>query len=151
MTDWLQIDEDGEISVAEIMRQIQMHAAQQKIKASGLDAEFDGTFNQALYDALIEAVQANAGLHVELQLTTTPIPVLGRVIDRLRRSLHGLVLFYTNQNTARQSALNKQLFAAMAALIQDLEQRESQHQADIATLQEKVAQLEDALAKAKVG
>ena len=151
MTDWLQIDEDGEISVAEIMRQIQMHVAHQKIKAFGLDAEFDGTFDQALYDALIEAAQENANLHVELQLTTTPIPVVGRFIDRLRRSLHGLVLFYTNKNTARQSALNKQLLAAVATLVRDLEQREKQRQADMAALQEKVAQLEGALAELRAG
>jgi hypothetical protein len=62
-----------------------------------------------------------------------------------------LVLFYTNKNTARQSALNKQLLTAMTALVRDLEQRESQHQAEIAALHEKIAQLEGALAELQTG
>ena len=149
MTEWLEIDEDGEISVEDIMRQIQMHVAHQKIRAFGMDAEFDGTFSPALYDALIEAAQENADLHVELQVTATPIPVLGKLIDRVRRSLHGLVLFYTNQNTARQSGVNKQLLAAMAALVKDLEQSEARHKADAAALDARVVQLEAELAELK--
>ena len=149
MTDWLQIDEDGEISVEEIMRQIQMHIAHQKIGAFGLDTEFDGTFSQSLYDALIEAMQENDDLHIELQVTATPIPVLGRFIDRLRRSLHELVLFYTNQNTERQSMLNKHVLMAFAALVRDLEKSESRHKAEVIALQEKIVRLENELVEFK--
>lgn len=149
MTEWLQIDEEGEISVEELMRQIQMHVAHQKIQAFGMDAEFDGTFDQSLYDALIEAAQENADLHIELQVTPTPVPLLGKIFDRVRRSLHGLVLFYTNQNTARQSAVNKHVLAAIAALVRDMERSEARHKADVAALHANVVQLEAELAEFK--
>lgn len=142
MTDWLQIDEDGEISVEEIMRQIKAHIAQQKVRALGMNVVFEGTFSQSMYDELIEASEKNENPYVELQVTSTPIPVLGRLIDRLRRSLHELVLFYTNQGVTRQVALNKHLLAAFATLVRDLEKRESQHRADVAALEAKVARLE---------
>lgn len=146
MTDWLQIDEDGEISVEEIMRQIKAHIAQQKVQALGMDVAFEGTFSQLMYDELIEASEENENPYVELQVTSTLIPVLGRLIDRLRRSVHELVLFYMHQGTSRQVALNKHLLTAFAALVRDLEKRESQHQADVAALKAEIAQLEARLA-----
>jgi hypothetical protein len=143
MTDWLKIDEEGEISVEEIMRQIKAHIAQQKVKMLGTDMKFEGKFSQALYDELTEAMQENENPYVELQVTSTPIPVLGRLIDRLRRSLHELVLFYTNQSIGQQVALNKHLLTALAVLVQDLERSEG----NVATLRTEIVDLKARLAK----
>ena len=149
MTDWLQIDEDGEISVEEIMRQIKAHIAQQKVKALGLDMVFEGRFSQSLYDELIEATQENENPYVELQVTSTPVPVLGWLIDRLRRSLHELVLFYTNQSVSRQAAVNEHLLTALATLVRDLEKSESQHKAEVTALRAEIVRLEDRLAESE--
>ena len=146
MADWLQIDADNEVSVEEIMRQIKAHIAQQKVQALGMDVVFEGTFSQSMYDELIAASEENENPYVELQVTSTSIPVLGRLIDRFRRSLHELVLFYMHQSTSRQVALNKHLLIAFATLVRDLEKQETQQQAEIAALKANIAQLEERLA-----
>lgn len=126
MSDWLQIDEEGEVDVEEIMRQIKAHIAQRKVaREEGGDwstlPRLEGRFSRAVYDELAQAMRENDRVYAALLLTPSRLPVVGRMVDALRRKAHGLVIFYVNQVVDRQVAFNHHIIRAFTALLEDLE------------------------------
>jgi hypothetical protein len=144
MSEWLQIDEEGEIDVEEIMRKIKAHIAQRRLMEEGGQAvtpHLQGRFAQALYDELSEAIQEKDKAYATLQVTRSPLPVVGWIVDTLRRKVHELVVFYINQGAARQIAFNDHIVRAFSALIEELEHSEGTR-AEIEALQKQVEALQ---------
>ncbi|MCJ7619517.1 MAG: hypothetical protein MUP64_04795, partial [Anaerolineae bacterium] len=53
-------------------------------------------------------------------LVPSPIPILGRFLDRLRVEFHNLVVYYLNMSTSQQATAYANLALAMQLLAQDL-------------------------------
>lgn len=125
MSDWLQIDEDGEIDVEEIMRQIRAHIARRRLMGDEEDwgpaPRFQRHFSQTLYDELFEAIRESDKTYATLHITQSSLPIVGRIVDVLRRKVHELVVFYVNQKATRQTAFNNHIARAFSALVEELE------------------------------
>lgn len=57
---------------------------------------------------------------VRQALVPSPIPILGRFLDRLRLEFHNLVVYYLNMSTSRQATAYANLALALQLLAQDL-------------------------------
>ena len=147
MSDWLQIDidEDAEIDVEEIMRKIRAHIAQRRLVGEQeggqvMTLRFRGCFTRVLYDELFEAIRENDRTYVPLCITQSSLPVLGRIIDALRRRVHELVVFYVNRGASRQAAFNNHIVRALGTLIAELE-KDYTTKTELEHLQEQVESL----------
>jgi hypothetical protein len=67
---------------------------------------------------LWQATKLNMG--VGQALVPSPIPILGRFLDRLRLEFHNLVVYYLNMSTSQQATAYANLALAMQLLAQDL-------------------------------
>ncbi len=78
-------------------------------------------FSADFYENLYQASVSQQQLH--LQVTQTDIPIIGRLIDRLRTMIHQVILFYLNQvlsEQARVNQLNSQLINELGIEIEKL-------------------------------
>jgi hypothetical protein len=57
---------------------------------------------------------------VERALEPSPIPILGRLLDRLKLEFHNLVVYYLNMITSRQATAYANLALALQLLAQEL-------------------------------
>ncbi len=115
----------GDLDVEEIMRRIRAHIAArggivEHVEVTG-GPQPDGRLARSLAGALADASQAAGHVAVEMNVTRTPTPVLGPILDGLRTKAHQLVIFYVNQMAARQMAFNAQVMRTLTALIQELD------------------------------
>lgn len=149
MREWPQIDfgDNGDVDVEEIMRKIRAHIAERKL-AGGDERSpvprFQGGFSLDLYDHLFEAIGEKEGAYATLNVTQSPIPIFGRMLDALRRKVHELVVFYVNQGATRQVLFNDHLVRAVSTLVEELEKAVVER-AEVEELQEKVASYESRL------
>ena len=126
MSEWPQIDigDNGDVDVEEIMRKIKAHIAQRKLVGDdegSTGPRFQGGFSHVVYDHLFEAIGEKEGAYTTLNVTRSPIPIFGRMLDIVRRKVHELVVFYVNQGATRQVAFNDHLVRAVSALVEELE------------------------------
>jgi hypothetical protein len=56
-------------------------------------------------EALAESIQ-DASTAVEMEVRQSHLPIIGGLLNRIRRALHELVLFYTNKVVRRQAQVN---------------------------------------------
>lgn len=135
-----------DIDVEEIMAKIRAHIAERRLDdkttSRSSDVRFEGRFSRTVYEELFAAIRKNNQIEVPLNVTKTEIPVIGPLIDAVRRKLHWLVLFYLNNSAARQAAVNQHLVRSLSALIEDLEQNMIT-QDEFEYLKEKVEALEN--------
>jgi FkbM family methyltransferase len=144
--DSLQIGGD-QIDSEEIMQQIRarIRARRAEAKARGLDFEAyaDGLYplppgailSRDVHEAVRHATLGYDKTAVDLALTETRLPLVGKLAQKLRAALHGLVLFYVNRLAAQQVRFNEQTTRALVALLRDLE-------AEIGDLRARIAELE---------
>jgi hypothetical protein len=131
------------------MQEIQsrLRARRDEAQAQGLDWEAyagglypvpsDAAFGRDLYEAVRHLSLAYDKVNVEMMLTETQMPLIGRLIQRVRSALHELVLFYVNQLAARQARVNYQASRAMALLVRDLEAEVHELRSRLETLENK--------------
>jgi hypothetical protein len=139
--------EGDDIDSEAIMQQIRarLRARRAEAKARGLDFEAyaDGLYplppgavlSRDFHEAVRHVSLGYDKVGVDLVLTETRIPLVGRFAHKLRAALHGLVLFYVNRSAARQIRFNEQTARALVALLRDLE-------AEVRDLRARVAELE---------
>jgi Sec7-like guanine-nucleotide exchange factor len=126
-TDWLQIDEDAEVDVVDIMRQIKTYLAQNRqhqlmTNQYGLELDFAGYLSQDVYDAFSETLDDGAAdTAVKVAVTKSSIPVLGPIMDALRAKFHELVVFYVNRGITRPIALSTHLLRVVGLLLEELD------------------------------
>jgi hypothetical protein len=122
-------DIDAEAVMKEIRARIRARRAQ--ARARGLDWEAyaeglyplppDAILSRDLHEAVRHVGLGYDKIPVEMALTETRLPVAGGLVQRLRASLHELVLFYVNRLAARQVRFNEQTARALVTLVHDLE------------------------------
>ena len=114
------------MNVEEIMQSIREHVLRQqtavspdqptirrKIQGKALPTEF--------YEHLHQATLGYDQINVQLDITSTNVPVIGVLLQRIRYKLHELVLFYVNQTAVKQINVNHHLLEAATILAQEVE------------------------------
>jgi len=137
-------DVDAEAIMQEIRARLRARRAEAKARGLDFEAYADGLYplpadailSRELYEAVRLVGLGYDKVNVDLALTETRLPVLGRVVHRVRAALHDLVLFYVNQLAARQIRFNEQTARALVAMQRDLE-------AEVRDLRARVASVED--------
>jgi hypothetical protein len=119
-------DNTPEVDIEAIMREVRAEILAKKsarIQNSPLAAGVGGRrFPPAFYDHLYQAGLTFDVSTVELHVTKIPIPIIGPLVERLRRKFHELVLFYVNRLAAEQADVNESLLNALSIMSQELEQ-----------------------------
>ena len=125
--------EGADIDAEAIMQEIRarLRARRDEARAQGLDWEAhadglypvpsDAVLGRDLYEAVRHLSLAHDKVNVEMVLTETQVPLIGRLVQRVRAALHELVLFYVNRLAARQARVNYQTSRAITLLVRDLE------------------------------
>jgi hypothetical protein len=146
----LQIDEENP-DVQEIMLQIRGVIARNKLGPNRTARKHQRytRLGQPVYDHLFQALGAYDQPRVKAFVSPTSVPLIGPLLQRLRQSAHNLVIFYLDRLSDKQIHFNEQLVRTVNRMVQDLEEEPDPAgvQAQLATLQERVASLEAQLAR----
>jgi hypothetical protein len=144
---------DPDIDSEAIMQRIR-----QKIRERRADAESRGidyeAFVEGLYAAQVSARfdhdlyydlrRMSVGYNkigVGLSLTESRIPILGPIIQRIRRALHQLVIYYVNQLAGQQARFNEYTMRALTSMTGTLE--DGGDAADMDALRKEVIELRE--------
>lgn len=138
-------DIDAEAIMQEIRTRIRARRAEARSRGLDFEAYADGlyplppdaVFSRDLYEAVRYVGLGYDKVGVEMALTETRLPLIGRLGHRLRAALHEVVLFYVNRLAARQVRVNEQVARTLTTLVHDLE-------AEIRDLRARLAELETA-------
>lgn len=142
---------DPEIDAESIMRQIRQKIRERRAKAEeqGLDYEafveglyasqVSARFHHRLYYDLRRMSVGYDKLGVGLSLTESRIPVIAPLVQRVRRALHHLVIYYTNKLAGQQVRFNEYTIRALTGLVKELE--EGPTSSTVETLQQEVESL----------
>jgi len=147
---------DPAVDVEAVMNQIRANIRKRRMKAEtgDLDLEsFVGGLNSGQItsfghdtDHSLRRLSATYNkINVGLALTASQVPVLGPLWQKVRRSLHHLVLFYVNMAASKQVVFNKQVVYMFISLIKGLAEENERMKAEVNTLQARVAALEAVL------
>lgn len=147
MSEFIEIDKEGEINVEAIMRQIHEHAAVRRLAAinglPGMSRRFTGCLESDLYDAFYQAATTYDRMGVPGMSTATSIPILGRLWMAVRRQFHNLVRFYVDQSTVKQVAFNKHLVVLLGEIVKQIEMLPTADQ--VTELHHEIGRLREAL------
>lgn len=78
----------------------------------------------------IQAVMHDDTLRLQLEITPTDTPVIGRLVGSMRAAVHSLVVFYGNQLAAKQTEINR----VYGSVLQQLLLGRAQDRAELASL-----------------
>ena len=121
-----------EINIEDIMQEIRaaILAQQGNLPRHGQSLVDVGgkRFSPEFYEHLYQANLAHNQVGVDLHVTRVPIPLVGPLLERIRRKLHDLVLFYVNQVTAQQREVNAHLLQALSLLAKELDEPIPNHE-----------------------
>jgi hypothetical protein len=78
----------------------------------------------------IQAVMHDDVLRLQLEVTPTDTPVIGRLVGSMRAAVHSLVVFYGNQLAAKQTEINR----VYGSVLQQLLLGRAQDRAELARL-----------------
>jgi uncharacterized protein YlxW (UPF0749 family) len=102
----------------------------------------NGRLSAEVYERLTEADAIKDAIAVELSLAPSSLPLLGSLWQRARMAAHQLVVFYVNRLAGAQAAFNRELLAALIALVREVERSEpTRLEAEVAKLQAEVQAL----------
>ncbi len=128
MTHWLEIDPDDEVNVEEIMRQIRAHiAAEGGGDSDGGDPEAELAVSERLKAQLEIVAARHRAAFVSVDARKSTIPVVGPLVDRVRRAAHQLVVYYVNLSARQQSEAIHGVSEAVATLARHLDQSPQLH------------------------
>lgn len=134
----------SEIPVEELLVQIQRHLdARQGARSETAGRPLRGDrFSEPVYDALEEASAVLEAIRVEPSLTPPHLPLVGGLWQGMRARAHELVVFYVNRLAGVQATFNREVVAALSALIRDLDRGgRADSMGEIAALRQEVAVL----------
>jgi hypothetical protein len=136
---------DAEAIMREIRARIQQRRAQAEAQGLDFDALAEGRFtpdrptrfNVELYYELRRLSLSGEQIGVGLSLTTSRLPLIGSLVQRVRLALHQLVIYYVNMLARQQSRVNAYDAQAWSVLMADLETKA----AEVEGLQRELAEL----------
>lgn len=130
--------------VEQLLEQIQRHLdARQGVRAGAVAAPPRGDrFSAAVYDTLQEAGVVMDAIHVQPALTPPHLPLIGGLWQKVRGQAHALAVFYVNRLAGLQGVFNREILAALSALVGDLDRGgRADPGGDVASLRAEVAAL----------
>lgn len=139
----------NDIDAEALMQQIRarLRARRAEAEARGLDFKAyaeglyplkpDAVLSRDLYEAVRRLELSYDKVSVDLALTETRLPLLKGLVQRVRLTVHALVLFYVNRLAARQVRFNEQATRALVAVVRDLESEVTDLRARLAQLEQK--------------
>jgi len=146
---------DPNIDVDALMAEIRAGLLRRRAQAEAQGMNFDDLargryaaplgerFPHQVYETLYLASMLRDQTQVEMLLTSSSVPVIGGLIQKVRAALHQVAMFYVNMAASKQISFNIDIVKALSELIQALDAE--QHQKKIAALEARVAELERAL------
>ena len=107
-----------------IMQSIREHVLtkQAAVSSEPLPAIGQGKLLPAeFYEHLYQANLGHERIEVQLDIVPTNVPVIGGILQTVRRKLHELVIFYVNQTAVKQINVNHHLVRAVNILAEEIE------------------------------
>ena len=145
-----------EIDEQDVMARIQTRIPQRRAEAEAQGLDYDRlvegttmTFSAGLYYDLYLARQRANAIEVPLSLEESTVPVLGKLLTRLRLEFHRLAVHYVNTLAGRQVVFNLAVSNSLSQLISELEEREAhvaKLEVEATNLRQRVEILEQLLA-----
>lgn len=112
----------SDVPVEQLLEQIQRHLdARQGRRDSVAAPPHGGRFSPMVYDTLEEAGVIMDTIRVEPSLTPPHLPLIGGLWQKARGQVHNLVVFYANRLAGVQGVFNREIVAALSALVTDLD------------------------------
>ncbi len=136
------VEEPVEVLLDRIQRYLDRRAGQPAPSQPALP-RMNGRLSAEVYERLTEADAIKDAIAVELSLAPSSLPLLGSLWQRARMAAHQLVVFYVNRLAGAQAAFNRELLAALIALVRDLERSEpAALEAEVARLRAEIQALQ---------
>lgn len=142
---------DPEIDAEAIMRQIREDIRKRRAEAEAKGLEYESfveglyasqvaaRFDHSLYYDLRRMSVGYDKIGVGLSLTESRTPLIAPLVQRVRRALHHLVIYYTNKLAGQQARFNEYVVRALTGLVKELE--EGPRPEDVEALREEIAEL----------
>lgn len=113
----------ADVPVEQLLEQIQRHLdTRQGARVGGVAAPLRGDrFSETVYEALEESSVVMDAIHVQPSLTPPRLPLIGGPWQKMRGQAHALVVFYVNRLAGLQGVFNREIVAALTALVHDLD------------------------------
>jgi hypothetical protein len=139
---------DPAIDSDEIVRRIRANIAQRIAKAQRLGVDFEKIYrgqpmlpnnsrDQTLQDVLVRLQTARNRSAVGLDLTPNKLPLVGKLVQKVRKALHDVAIFYVNKSAGSQLLFNQASVSAISQLIAATRQ----HEAELAALRAELDEL----------
>jgi hypothetical protein len=111
-------DSAGEpVDIEHVMQEVRREILDRKLPGQvRLPAAADSNQRPEYYEELFRAALAQSRLEVDLLVTPTRVPLIGPIVDALRRKFHELVVFYINRSSMNQAKVNHHVLAALSIL-----------------------------------
>ena len=140
----------SEIDAEAIMRQIRanIHKQRAQAEAQGQGKDFveepyasqvTTRFDHRLYDALQRMSDGYDKVGVGLLLTESRLPFIAPLVQRVRASLHQLIIYYVNTLAGQQARFNERVVLAIKTLVEELEKDPIPN--EVESLRQEIAQL----------
>ena len=121
------------VNIEHIMQSIREHVLAKKSAVSGREpmTKLRGkALPSEFYEHLYQASMGYDQIDVQLNLGPANVPVIGGILQTMRRKLHELVLFYVNQTAVKQINVNHHLLRAVSILAEEIEKMAETNQAE---------------------
>ncbi len=143
---------DEQIDAQDIVHRIRanIHTRHEVAQAQGLDfdAFVEGQypegkrhFDKVVYHNLRRANATYDGITVKKYVSPRSVPLVGKLVQRLRGVAHDLVIYYVNMLGSRQMLFNGALVHLLNSLMEGLEQDAAHNAQELAALQAQVRAL----------
>jgi hypothetical protein len=108
---------DQPVDIEHVMQEVRREILDRKLPGQvRLPAAADSNQRPEYYEELFRAALAQSRLEVDLLVTPTRVPLIGPIVDALRRKFHELVVFYINRSSMNQAKVNHHVLAALSIL-----------------------------------
>lgn len=105
------------VDIEHVMQEVRREILDRKLPGQvRLPAAADSNQRPEYYEELFRAALAQSRLEVDLLVTPTRVPLIGPLVDALRRKFHELVVFYINRSSMNQAKVNHHVLAALSIL-----------------------------------
>lgn len=109
--------ENEKLDINDIMQDVRRQIIEQRQGIDDIAVKVKGErLPAAFYEHLYLASMTYNQTETELYVTPSTVPLIGGLLDRLRRQFHNLVIFYVNRSVVKQIQINRHLLQAVSIL-----------------------------------
>ena len=105
------------VNIEHVMQEVRREILERKLPGQVRLPKGDAKSQQSqYYEELYRAALAQSQNDVGLLVTPTRVPIVGPVVDFVRRKFHELVVFYVNRSATNQARVNHHILTALNLL-----------------------------------